>query len=111
MSKRITPELLLSDIVDSGEKILRYTSDMTYEEFVVNEIIIDAVIRNFEVIGEAANRLPEEFKDKYKEIDWYRIRGFRNRIVHDYAGIDYEIVWRIKETFLPDMLNKIKSIY
>ena len=84
---------------------------MTYVEFVGNEIIIDAVIRNFEVIGEAANRLPEEFKDKYKEIDWYRIRGFRNRIVHDYAGIDYEIVWRIKETFLPDMLNKIKSIY
>ncbi len=110
MSKRITPELLLGDIIESGEKILRYTSDMTYEEFVSNEIIIDAVIRNFEVIGEAANRLPDEFKDKYHEIDWHRIRGFRNRIVHDYAGIDFEIVWRIKDTFLLDMLEQIKKI-
>ena len=110
MSKRITPELLLGDIIESGEKILRYTSDMTYEEFVSNEIIIDAVIRNFEVIGEAANRLPDEFKDKYHEIDWHRIRGFRNRIVHDYAGIDIEIVWRIKDTFLLDMLEQIKKI-
>ncbi len=83
---------------------------MTYEEFVSNEIIIDAVIRNFEVIGEAANRLPDEFKDKYHEIDWHRIRGFRNRIVHDYAGIDFEIVWRIKDTFLLDMLEQIKKI-
>jgi uncharacterized protein with HEPN domain len=57
---------------------------------------IDAVIRNFEIIGEAANRLPEIFKDQHPDIDWHRIRGFRNRIVHDYMGIDYEIVWEIK---------------
>ena len=62
------------------------------------------------MIGEAANRLPDEFKDKYHEIDWHRIRGFRNRIVHDYAGIDFEIVWRIKDTFLLDMLEQIKKI-
>jgi uncharacterized protein with HEPN domain len=60
---------------------------------------VDAVIRNFEIIGEAANRLPEEFKEKYQHIDWHRIRGFRNRIVHDYFGIDYQIVWQIKESF------------
>ena len=110
MSKRITPELLLCDIIESGEKILRYTSNMTFEEFVSNEIIIDAVIRNFEVIGEAANRLSKEFKDKHYEIDWHRIRGFRNRIVHDYAGIDFEIVWNIKETYLPNMLKLITKI-
>jgi uncharacterized protein with HEPN domain len=110
MSNRTTPELLLTDIVESGEKILRYTLNMTYEEFISSEIIIDAVIRNFEVIGEAANRLPDEFKDKYEIIDWHRIRGFRNRIVHDYAGIDLQIVWRIKETFLLDMLSQIKEI-
>ena len=110
MSNRTTPELLLTDIVESGEKILRYTLNMTFEEFISSEIIIDAVIRNFEVIGEAANRLPDDFKDKYEKIDWHRIRGFRNRIVHDYAGIDLQIVWRIKETFLLDILSQIKEI-
>lgn len=110
MSKRTSPELILKDIVDSGDKILRYTNNMTYGEFINNDLTIDAVIRNFEIIGEAANRLTEDFKDKNNEIDWHRIRGFRNRIVHDYAGIDYEIVWQIKETFLPKMLNDIKNI-
>ena len=72
--------------------------------------IIDAFIRNFVIIGEAANRLSEEFKENYISIDWHRIRGFRNRIVHDYAGIDYSIVWEIKEFFLPDMLAKLQAI-
>lgn len=110
MSKRSSPELILKDIVDSGDKILRYTNNMTYGEFINNDLTIDAVIRNFEIIGEAANRLTEDFKDKHSAIDWRRIRGFRNRIVHDYAGIDYEIVWQIKETFLPKMLLEIKQI-
>ncbi len=110
MSKRSSPELILKDIVDSGDKILRYTNNMTYGEFINNDLTIDAVIRNFEIIGEAANRLTEDFKDKHSAIDWHRIRGFRNRIVHDYAGIDYEIVWQIKETFLPKMLLEIKQI-
>jgi uncharacterized protein with HEPN domain len=110
MSKRTNPELLITDIIESGEKILRYTSTMTFEEFLSNEIIIDAVIRNFEVIGEAANRLPDEFKDQYEKIDWHRMRGFRNRIAHDYAGIDFEVVWQIKEVFLPELLSEIKNI-
>ena len=71
---------------------------------------MDAVIRNFEIIGEAANRLTEDFKDENSNIDWHRIRGFRNRIVHDYFGIDYEIVWQIKETFLPKTLEQISLI-
>ena len=60
---------------------------------------VDAVVRNFKIIGEAVNRLPEDFKNQYQNIDWHKIRGFRNRIVHDYFGIDYQIVWQIKEHF------------
>lgn len=71
---------------------------------------VDAVVRNFEIIGEAANRLPEDFKEGHLDIDWHRIRGFRNRIVHDYFGIDYSIVWTIKESFLPELLTKLKSL-
>ncbi len=71
---------------------------------------MDAVIRNFEIIGEAANRLPEEFKESFWEIDWHRIRGFRNRIVHNYFDIDYSIVWVIKERFLPQMTAQLQSL-
>jgi uncharacterized protein with HEPN domain len=65
---------------------------MSFEQFLNDSKTIDAVIRNFEIIGEAATRLPEEFKDKYPSVDWHRIRGFRNRIGHDYMGIDYQTV-------------------
>lgn len=71
---------------------------------------IDAVIRNFEIIGEAASRLPEDFKDKHKEIDWHRIRGFRNRVVHHYFGIDYSIVWEINESYLPTLIASLQSL-
>lgn len=98
MSKR-NPALLINDILESCNKILQYTSSMSFEEFSKDSKTIDAVIRNFEIIGEAANRLPEEFKENHSAIDWYRIRGFRNRIVHDYMGIDFGIVWDIRNNY------------
>ena len=83
---------------------------MDFESFLKDSKTVDAVIRNFEIIGEAANRLPEEFKDLHTSIDWHKIRGFRNRIVHDYMGIDYQIVWQIKEHFLPTLLIELKRL-
>lgn len=109
MSKR-EPFLLIEDMLESATKILDYTQNLSFEEFTQDSKTIDAVIRNFEIIGEAANRLPEDFKNKYPEIDWYRIRGFRNRIVHDYFGIDYGIVWEIRESFLPTLISTLKSL-
>lgn len=109
MSKR-EPKLLVSDILESAQKILDYTKGQSFEDFKRDGKTVDAVIRNFEIIGEAANRLPEEFKDSFPEIDWHRIRGFRNRIVHAYFGIDYSIVWTIKETFLPLMITQLKPL-
>lgn len=109
MSKR-SPQLLLEDILESANKILVYTDGLSFEQFLADGRTVDAVIRNFEIIGEAANRLPEEMRDQYPNIDWHRIRGFRNRIVHDYMGIDYKIVWLIKENFLPSLIAEIRSI-
>ena len=109
MSKR-TPALLIEDMIDSGLKIPDYTKDLSFEDFVQDNKTVDAVVRNFEIIGEAANLLPEDFKDTYPEIDWHRIRGFRNRIVHDYFGIDYSIVWQIKNTYLPETIDKLRLI-
>lgn len=109
MSKR-TPQLLIDDMLDSCNKILQYTEGMTFEDFTKDSKTIDAVIRNFEIIGEAANRLPEEFKDQHSSIDWHRIRGFRNRIVHDYMGIDYGIVWDIRNNYLNTLIDLLKGI-
>lgn len=109
MSKR-EPFLLIEDMLESATKILDYTQNLSFEEFTQDSKTIVAVIRNFEIIGEAANRLPEDFKNKYPDIDWYRIRGFRNRIVHDYFGIDYGIVWEIRESFLPTLITTLKSL-
>ncbi len=109
MSKRDSL-LLVSDILESSRKILDYTEGMDFSSFASDQKTIDAVIRNFEIIGEAANRLPEGFREQYHEIDWYRIRGFRNRIVHHYFGIDLEIVWHIKESYLPEMITLFEGI-
>ena len=109
MSER-TPRLLLEDIQESAEKILEYTKDFTFDEFSKDNKTVDAVIRNFEIIGEASNLLPDEIKDKYSEIDWHRIRGFRNRIVHDYFGVDLQIVWKITFDQIPGLITDIVKI-
>jgi uncharacterized protein with HEPN domain len=83
---------------------------LAFEQFINDSKTVDAVIRNFEIIGEAANRLSDDFKITYSNVNWFRIRGFRNRIVHDYMGIDYQIVWNIIENDLDRLVLDIKDI-
>lgn len=109
MSKRDT-NLLLEDILLSAQKIKNYTEDLNYDSFILDDKTIDAVIRNFEIIGEAANRIEENFRKNNPEIEWNRIRGFRNRIVHEYFGIDYEIVWSIITSYLKELTDGVEII-
>ncbi len=109
MSKR-SPLVLIEDMIESGNKIIAYTNNISFEDFINDGKTIDAVVRNFEIIGEAANRLSDDFKHTHSNIDWQRLRGFRNRIVHEYFGIDYVIVWNIKNLFLPDLIIKLKAL-
>lgn len=109
MSKR-DAKLLLSDILEAVQKIKKYTAELNYDRFIADSKTLDAVIRNFEIIGEAANRLPDEFKDKHESVNWFRIIGFRNRIVHDYMGVDYKIVWTIIEKDIDKLSADISSI-
>lgn len=109
MSRR-NPQLLVEDMIESSKRIFQYTEGLSFELFSTDIKTIDAVIRNFEIIGEAANRLPENFKSQYSQIDWQKIRGLRNRIVHDYMGIDYTIIWEIKENYLPGLLTDLSDI-
>ena len=109
MSER-SAQLLIEDILEATRKIQKYVAGLSFEQFALDEKTVDAVARNFEIIGEAANRLPEKFKTQNPNIDWNRIRGFRNRIVHDYFGIDQTIVWNIVQNFLPLLDAELKTI-
>ena len=84
--------LLLEDMFASCNKIKIYTKGFSFDDFIADNKTIDAVVRNFEIIGEAANRVPNEFRAAHPEIPWIRISGFRNRLIHEYFGVDYKIV-------------------
>ena len=102
--------LLVDDIVHAADKILHYTAGMDLNQFTLDEKTVDAVVRNFEIIGEASNRLPKDFKLRHTEIPWRRMVGFRNRIIHDYFGIDHSIVWTIIGRDLPQLLESLRRI-
>lgn len=102
--------LLLEDMLESALKIKRYTKGLNFEAFIEDEKSIDAVVRNFEIIGEAANKISEDFRILNPLIEWDRMRGFRNRIIHDYFGIDYEIVWEIIEKDIDHLIKQIEFL-
>ena len=108
MSKRET-ELLLEDILEATRKILSYTNGMSFDNFINDDKTVDAVVRNFEIIGEAASRVPGDFKSNHPEIEWRRMTGLRNRIIHEYFGVDYATVWKIKEENVPELADYIQQ--
>ncbi|MEQ6122366.1 DUF86 domain-containing protein [Reichenbachiella sp. MALMAid0571] len=109
MSKR-NPLLLLEDMLESAQKIKKYTNGQSIEQFTNDEKTVDAVVRNFEIIGEAASRIDLEFRYEYPQIEWKRLKGFRNRLIHDYFGVDYEIVWEIIQSDLDELIFQLESI-
>lgn len=109
MSKRPV-NLLIEDICEAIDRIEQYTRDTSFDFFSEDQKTIDAVARNFEIIGEAANQLSDEFKKQYSNIEWYKIIGLRNRIIHDYFGIDIEIIWQILKKDLPALKHKLLQI-
>ena len=102
--------LYVDDIISSIKKVKSYTKKITYEEFVKNSLVQDAVERNFEIIGEAARQMPEDVKEKYKTIEWRQVIAFRNIIAHEYFGVNYKIMWDIIQNELPPLLTKMKKI-
>ena len=78
--------------------------------FLTDERTSDAVARNLEIIGEAVRQLPEDFKKAQTEIPWTQIGGLRNRIIHDYFGLDLEIIWQIIQHDLPDLETRIRAL-
>ena len=110
MSKR-SVLLLMEDILEAADKIARFTQDLTLDGFKSDEKTSDAVVRNLEIIGEAVNRIPQEFRSAHSIIEWEKIIGLRHRIVHEYFGIDLLLIWQIVKNDLPKFHAAFKIIY
>lgn len=110
MSKREW-KLFVEDILESIELIEEFVKDMKLEDFKEDRKTIDAVVRNFEIIGEASKYIPDDVKNKFQKVDWKAIVGLRNRIAHEYFGISLKIVWEIIERELPILKKQMKEIY
>jgi len=109
MSKR-DQKLYLYDIRDSIEAIFSYISDMDKDEFIQDRKTYSAVIREFEIIGEATKNLSEDIIEKYNEIEWRDIVDFRNILIHEYFGVDFDIVWNVIQQDLPRLRRTIELI-
>lgn len=101
MKKRYV--LSLHDILESINRINTYTEGVNYDSFCNNQMLIDAVIRNLEIMGEASRNVPEEIRNIYTEIPWRKMIGLRNILIHEYFGVDESIVWEIIRTNLPEI--------
>jgi uncharacterized protein with HEPN domain len=96
--------------LESSNAILDYVEGLSFDDFNADRKTYSAVIREFEIIGEAVGKLPESFKERHPEIEWQDIKDFRNLLSHEYFGIDLEIVWRIIEDDLPVLMNAVREI-
>ncbi len=109
MSKR-DPILLLEDMLEAINKIYKYTKNINKDTFLSDSKTIDAVVRNLEIIGEAANHIPVSYKTEHSNINWRQIIGLGHRIIHDYFGVDEQIIWTIVAKDLPVLKQNILQL-
>ncbi|MEN6611354.1 MAG: DUF86 domain-containing protein [Methanoregulaceae archaeon] len=102
--------LFLNDIAESIESIRTYVGNRSFEEFSADRMRLDAVVRNFEIIGEAVKNLDEELKSQFPSTDWKGVAGFRDTLIHGYFGIDKEILWDIITRKIPALEQEIRII-
>jgi uncharacterized protein with HEPN domain len=102
--------LYLNDIAEAVASIRTYIGQMSYEEFSKDKMRIDAVVRNFEIIGEAAKNINEDLKKQFPTTDWKAVAGFRDTLIHGYFGIDLEILWDIIVHKIPQLEDEIDTM-
>lgn len=102
--------IYLHHISDCINKIQTYTKDISQDDFLNNSLVHDAVIRNFEIIGEATKKLSEDFRSKYPDIEWRKIAGMRDKLIHDYIGVDLWAVWAVIADVLPGFKEQINEV-
>lgn len=102
--------LRITDIIDAVTKIQQYTHNMTFNDFAGDQKTVDAVVRNIEIIGEAARHVPEQIRHRYAHMPWDEMRAVRNVVAHEYFGISLPILWETIQQDLPPLLPMLKTI-
>ena len=103
-------EVYLQDILEAIGKIRTYTADMGREEFGGDSKTIDAVLRNLEVIGEAAKSIPESARQQYQNVEWRKMAGLRDILIHHYFGVNLDIVWDILQNEITGLAEGVREI-
>jgi uncharacterized protein with HEPN domain len=98
----------IQDIIDSIAESGGFVQGMTYEAFTGDKRTVNAVIRSLEVIGEASKNVPQNLRDRYPGIPWKKMAGMRDKLIHEYFGVDLEIVWQVVTSELPPLLPNLK---
>ncbi len=100
----------LAHIRDAIETIAEYIEGVAYEQFSTNKMMIDAVVRELEIIGEASNNLTEEFRQKYADMSWRRMKDMRNFLIHEYFGVNAKVVWETCQNDIPALRRFIETV-
>lgn len=101
--------MYLQDIAKSCEKVLRFTADLTLPELIQDEKTYDAVVRNLEIIGEAAKHISQDIRKQLLGIEWRKIAGMRDMLAHAYFGIDNDILWDVVQNKVPDLAESVNT--
>ena len=103
-------KVYLQDVLDAAGKVRSYTAGLSFKIFSEDTKTVDAVVRNLEVIGEAIKQVPDDVRSKHADVEWKKIAGLRDILVHQYFGIDVEIIWDIVQNKLPALEAQIRKI-
>lgn len=106
----LSPPEYIRHIIDEIDYILSCTAETDYESFCRNDTLKRAFVRSLEIIGEASKKLPEDVKTIQPDIEWRKVSGMRDRLIHDYFGVDYKIVWDVAVNKLPDLRVMLESL-
>ena len=109
MSDRHWP-LLVEDILECIGRIEQYVAGLQLDAFKASQITVDATVRNLEIIGEASRNIPQDVKEAHPDLEWAKIVGLRNRVIHEYFGVDLDIIWRIINEELPTLKAQMRRL-